>query len=230
MKKSKKPQQREKEKAFSPAPFSALKNVALAVTTAPGKLRPETPVPPPKAVAEPDDSDMFLRAMSGVKQLDTAASVPRMPRQAPVEPRKIDDDERLVFLKALEELQMDVTFVDELPDDQLPLGPLPVNRMRQLRRGSIRIDYELDLHGLTREEALESLVVFLTGAHKRGQKAVLVITGKGNNSPGEPVLLGAVSGWLRDKGKGVVAEFFPAPRMMGGGGAFVVFLKDKDKA
>jgi DNA-nicking Smr family endonuclease len=102
--------------------------------------------------------------------------------------------------------------------------------MRQLKRGAIRIDYELDLHGLTREEALESLAAFVTGAFNRGQTAVLVITGKGNNSPGEPVLVGAVAGWLRDRGRGMVAEFAPAPRQMGGGGAFVVFLKEKPKA
>ncbi|HSC70120.1 MAG TPA: Smr/MutS family protein, partial [Candidatus Methylomirabilis sp.] len=55
----------------------------------------------------------------------------------------------------------------------------------------------------------------------------LVITGKGLNSPAEPVLQGAVAGWLRDKGKGMVAEFAPAPRQMGGSGAYVVFLKEK---
>jgi len=96
-----------------------------------------------------------------------------------------------------------------------------------LRRGALRIDLELDLHGLTREEALASLERFVAGAYNRGQKAVLVITGKGNNSPEEPVLQGAVAGWLRDRGKGMVAEFSPAPRQMGGSGAFVVFLKEK---
>jgi len=54
---------------------------------------------------------------------------------------------------------------------------------------------------------------------------VLVITGKGINSPEGPVLQGAVAGWLRQQGKGMVAEFSPAPRDKGGSGAFVVFLK-----
>ena len=102
--------------------------------------------------------------------------------------------------------------------------------MRELKRGAIRIGLELDLHGLTREEALTSLEQFIAGAYKRSQKAVLVITGKGNNSPAEPVLHGAVAGWLRDRGKGMVAEFAPAPRQLGGAGAFTVFLKDKTVA
>jgi DNA-nicking Smr family endonuclease len=99
--------------------------------------------------------------------------------------------------------------------------------MRQLKNGSIRLDLELDLHGLTRDEALTSLSRFIAGAYNRGQKAVLVITGKGNNSPAEPVLQGAVASWLREAGKSQVAEFAPAPRTMGGSGAFVVFLKEK---
>jgi DNA-nicking Smr family endonuclease len=93
----------------------------------------------------------------------------------------------------------------------------------------IRIGLELDLHGLTRAEALTSLERFVIGAYNRRQNAVLVITGKGNNSSDEPVLQMAVQGWLREKGKSMVAEFAPAPRQMGGSGAFVVFLKDKGK-
>jgi DNA-nicking Smr family endonuclease len=124
---------------------------------------------------------------------------------------------------------MDTTFRDDFPEDE-PLRPLAINRMRQLKNGALRIDLELDLHGLTREEALVSLSSFVAGAYKRGQKAILVITGKGNNSPAEPVLQSAVASWLREPGKKMVAEFAPAPRQMGGSGAFVVFLKDnKDK-
>jgi DNA-nicking Smr family endonuclease len=102
-----------------------------------------------------------------------------------------------------------------------------VNRLRQLRRGGIRIDLQLDLHGLTKDEAIENLDRFVKGAYNRGQKGVLVITGKGNNSPGEPVLKLAVAGWLREGGKAMVSEFVAAPRDMGGTGAFVVFLKEK---
>jgi DNA-nicking Smr family endonuclease len=221
MKKTSKPQP--KEKPFSVSPFRELKGVKVETQAPP----PQQPVPEAVPVAtEPDDADLFLRAMSGVKQMDTPQPAAKAtPQRSPV-PRRIDEEERRVFLDALEKLQLDVTFADSLPDDVEPLRPLPVNRMRQLRRGAIRIDYELDLHGLSREEALAGLDAFIRGAFRRGQKAVLIITGKGNNSPGEPVLLGAVAGWLRNQGKGMVAEFSPAPRQMGGGGALVVFIKE----
>lgn len=99
--------------------------------------------------------------------------------------------------------------------------------MRQLKRGTIRISQELDLHGFLKDEALVRLEQFVTATCSGGQQAVLVITGKGINSPEGPVLQGAVAEWLRKKGKGLVAEFSPAPRELGGSGAFVVFLKNK---
>ena len=221
MKKTGKPQP--KEKSFHVTPFKELKGVKVEAQQPPPRQASPERTPPP---AEPEDDDLFLRAMSGIRQMGVPQPTAKTtPQRAPA-PRRIDEEERRVFLDALEKLHLDVTFADSLPDDVEPLRPLPVNRMRQLRRGAIRIDYELDLHGLSREEALDGLDAFIRGAYRRGQKGVLVITGKGNNSPGEPVLLGAVAGWLRNQGKGMVAEFSPAPRQMGGGGALVVFLKD----
>ena len=100
--------------------------------------------------------------------------------------------------------------------------------MRLLKRGTIRISRELDLHGFHRDEALQQLRSFIVDAYNQGLKAVLVITGKGVNSPEGPVLQGAVDAWLRKEGCGMVAEFSKAPRERGGKGAFVVFLKKND--
>jgi hypothetical protein len=69
------------------------------------------------------------------------------------------------------------------------------------------------------DEALSRLEHFIMNASARGHQAVLVITGKGMNSPEGPVLQGAVKEWLRTRGKGSIAEFHPAPRDKGGGGA-----------
>ena len=99
--------------------------------------------------------------------------------------------------------------------------------MRQLKRGTIRISGELDLHGFLKDDALRRLEHFIASAYARGLQAVLVITGKGLNSPDGPVLPGAVAAWLREQGKGMVAEFLPAPRDRGGSGAIVVFLKKR---
>jgi DNA-nicking Smr family endonuclease len=223
MKKKKKPEQKPKE--FVSRPFGALKGV-----------RPDHAAEPPKAAAIPvqaekksDGGEEFLRAVADVRPLHPERKLPvKKGEPAPRKLAGIDEEERRLFLETVGGIRLDAAFRDELPEEAEPVKPLPVNRWRELKRGAIRIDFQLDLHGLTRDEALQGLASFITGAFNRGQKAVLVITGKGNRSPGEPVLQGAVTGWLREQGKGMVAEFAPAPRDMGGSGAFVVFLKNRE--
>jgi DNA-nicking Smr family endonuclease len=226
MKKDKKPA--EKPKEFVSRPFGALKGVRTEQPAA----QPPKAAPQLKIEAATDDAELFLRAMADTRKLHLEPETAPVPRGRPAlrQPTRIEAEEQEVFLRAVQNLHLDVTFRDEFPDEDDQAKPLPVNRMRQLRRGAIRVDYQLDLHGLTRDEALESLEAFIASARKHDRKAVLVITGKGNNSPGEPVLLGAVTSWLRDKGQGQVAEFAPAPREMGGGGALVVFLKANEKS
>jgi len=213
-----------KPKEFSTSPFAALKGVK---TDAPQSAPAGSPRPAAPKVTEPDESDLFLRAMADVQRLHEvrrpAAPKSQLPASKPLV-RKIEEEEQQLFLQALQQLKLDVTFRDELPEEAPPPAPSS-NRLRQLRRGTIRIDYELDLHGLTRDEAVEALEAFIGGAYRRGQQAVLVITGKGNNSPGEPVLLGAVREWLRTDGKTMVSETVMAPKEMGGDGALVAFIR-----
>ena len=224
MKNKEKPKQKEKE--FSASPFKALKGAPIQLQ---GKVVPP-PEPPKKPKASEQDADdelLFFNAVADVRRLKGAASAPaKVKAQAEAKVQK-DEEEQRYFLQALDALRLDVRFNDELPEEEVSQRPAPVNRLRQVRRGGIQIDLQLDLHGLTRDEALENLDRFVKGAFNRGQKGVLVITGKGNNSPGEPVLKAAVAGWLRESGKGMVAEFVQAPNDMGGSGAFVIFLKEK---
>jgi len=223
MKKKKKPEQKPAE--FASRPFGALKGVRTEHAAEP----PKTAEIPVQAEKRSDDGDEFLRAVADVRPLhpERKPSV-KKGEPAPRRAEAINEEERRLFLETVGGIRLDAAFRDEMPDEAVPVKPLPVNRLRELKRGAIRIDFQLDLHGLTRDEALQGLAAFIVGAFNRGQKAVLVITGKGNRSPGEPVLQGAVAGWLREQGKGMVAEFAPAPRDMGGGGAFVVFLKNKE--
>lgn len=226
VKKKNKKQQQPVDK-FAVNPFKALKGVqveeAKPVEQQKQVVQPKAPEPERKVTAVAD-LDLFLLAMSDVRRLDGTVLPARVRRrEAPAKPfaEVIAEEDRDLFLEAMQGLQV-------LPKDEgesIRKKQAVPGRMKQLLRGEIRIDFELDLHGLTREEALESLEQFINGAFRRNQQAVLVITGKGYNSPGEPVLQGAVAAWLREHGKGKVAEFAPAPRYMGGSGAYVVFLK-----
>ncbi len=240
MSRKKQPDQKPvKEKQFSTSPFAALKGVQVGEAK-PSAPEPAKPQPVPKQ--GPAEEELFLQAMRGVQRL---AEPPQQKKQAVASPagkpvtakaaasgsRPLPREEvkaRRTFLQEVEKLQLDVRFEDSLPEDE-ELRPLSGNRLRQLKRGIIELDRQLDLHGLTREEAVESLAPFLQSARAAGEKAVLVITGKGVHSLEAPVLQQVVTSWLRDQGRELITEYAPAPQELGGSGAFVIFLRPLDK-
>ncbi len=211
---------------FRNNPFKSLKRF-----TPPSPAEKRT-APPPRRNEEKsaDDKELFLQAVSGARKLERDASPASGPagHKAAEKPNAVASEDRLLFLQALQKIgttSRDHRQVREEASE--PRHQSSSSRVRQLRRGGIRISRELDLHGFFRDEALTKLEHFIARAYSQGLEAVLVITGKGYNSPEGPVLQGAVAEWLRERGRGKVAEFFPAPRDRGGSGAFVVFLKKR---
>lgn len=96
--------------------------------------------------------------------------------------------------------------------------------IKQLRRGHWKINAQLDLHGLTRDEALQELGEFLNTCNKRGFRCVQVIHGKGLNSKDhEPILKTMV--WSRLTQHNYVLAFCQAGPADGGSGAVLVLLK-----
>jgi DNA-nicking Smr family endonuclease len=96
----------------------------------------------------------------------------------------------------------------------------------KLRRGHWSVQAEHDLHGLTSDEAHDSLADFLVEARGHGLRCVRVIHGKGLTSPNrEPVLKGKVRRWLAQWDD--VLAYAEAPQHAGGGGAVLVLLKGK---
>jgi DNA-nicking Smr family endonuclease len=216
-----------KPKEFHVTPFGVLKGVALpdeasAVAHKPVILKP---------VEVPDNGrNLFLQEMADVRPFHPAAKKPVPIGSHPLQKtaEKMVDElktaEKNTFMQEIGRLKLDTKFSDSIPDDG-EMQPLSGNRVRQVKRGIVSVDFQLDLHGLTRDEALEALARFLRSARQKCQKAALIITGKGNHSPDEPVLHQAVASWLRDAGREHVVEFAPAPRELGGSGAYVVFLR-----
>ena len=140
---------------------------------------------------------------------------------API-PHKRNEDERAV----LQELAR-LTFDDdaELEDDSAFLRPgLPRDILRKLKRTHWVVQDEIDLHGLTADQAIVETAAFIAGCLKRGLRCVRVVHGKGLRSPGrEPVLKRKVRRLLARRDD-VVA--FVEPRAAhGGGGAVVVLLR-----
>ena len=97
--------------------------------------------------------------------------------------------------------------------------------LRRLRRGHWTIQDEIDLHGLTRDQARAALADFLQHCRKRALRCLRIVHGKGLRSPGrEPVLKGEVKAWLCKRDE--VLAFCQAPSGWGGSGALLVLLKN----
>ncbi len=57
--------------------------------------------------------------------------------------------------------------------------PLEPRMRRRLMRGQLPIDATIDLHGMRQVEAHKALTRFIIARHARGDRTLLVITGKG---------------------------------------------------
>ncbi len=100
----------------------------------------------------------------------------------------------------------------------------------RLKRGQIAIESQLDLHGLTQEEALTALDAFLWQAWDAGQRCVLVITGKGTAREGGGVLRTLIPSWLADGNHRdrVLAVETAQPRHGGDGALYVMIRRQRD--
>ena len=100
----------------------------------------------------------------------------------------------------------------------------------RLKRGQIPIEAQLDLHGLTQQEALDALANFLSTAIEAGQRCVLVITGKGTAREGGGVLRTLIPGWLAEGAyrEWVLAAERAQPRHGGDGALYVLLRRQRD--
>ena len=98
--------------------------------------------------------------------------------------------------------------------------------MDRLRKGRLRPEARLDLHGMTADRALAALNAFVADAQASGKRCVLVITGKGSMKEGGGVIRRELPSWLNAPGnRGHVLGFAGAQPADGGGGAFYILLK-----
>jgi len=221
---------RNKKKDFAANPFKQLKGFVVSGELQPPQ-GPAKPAPPAPA-DEPADFDREMAAL-GVEPLsdrppaapgETPPQVTPPPPPKPARPRTEAEE----FFEALGAL--DVRFHDDLPAAEAAGedgARASARRRKQLRQGRIVPTAELDLHGFTRAQARERLGFFLDDSCHQGHKAVLVVTGKGQHSGGEPVLRTEVERWLRTEGQAQVVEWCEAPPRLGGAGALVLFLRGK---
>ncbi len=169
-----------------------------------------------------DESDVFRDAVKDARPLAPANRVePYRRAPAPI-PAKRLEDERAVLVELARS-----TFDDdaEIEGDASYLRPgLPRDILRKLRRTHWVIQDDLDLHGLTADEAAAATADFLAECRRRGLRCVRIVHGKGLRSAGrEPILKRRVRKLLTRREE-VIA--FVEPRAAHGGGGAVVVLLD----
>jgi DNA-nicking Smr family endonuclease len=169
------------------------------------------------------DKDLFVRAAGAVKPLPDKRKLLHKPEQRVPLAMQYQKDEKAVLKEAISD-EFDVSTLLETDEHLSFRRPgIGTDVTRKLRRGDWSIQRQLDLHGLRRDDARESLSIFIREAHKQGIRCVRVVHGKGLGSPGKaPILKSRVHSWLVQKNE--VLAFVQAKPADGGGGALVVLL------
>lgn len=111
-----------------------------------------------------------------------------------------------------------------------PLGSFDRRELRGLAGGRLEIDGRIDLHGMRQREAHTALRAFVKNAQARGDRHVLVITGKGGRTSEDGIERGIlnrqVPRWLNEpEFREAVVGFSPAHKRHGGEGALYVRLR-----
>lgn len=121
------------------------------------------------------------------------------------------------------------------------LGTFDRKAARRLRQGQIEIEARIDLHGMRQHEAHVALRRFLVTAFQRGQRWVLVITGKGGPrsprnadegfmTPERGVLKRNVPMWLAEPElRTIVVSYKTAAIPHGGEGALYIQLRNPER-
>ena len=230
-------------------PFADLPRLSRRVAAERGKARTVPKPSPPASTSLPaareasrkdgrDDgreAELLAEAMRGVvplpgrdrKRIDGPAPAGLKPR-APVS----EEAEALAVLADLVagNGHFDLSDTDEYVEGRVT--GLDPRLVRRLRRGDFAHQAHLDLHRLTAEEARVEVERFLTAAHQKGRRCVLIIHGRGRNSKDQvPVLKERLKTWLgRTALSRLVLAFTTARPCDGGPGAVYVLLRRQRRA
>jgi DNA-nicking Smr family endonuclease len=169
------------------------------------------------------ERDQFARAVGPVQRVADAERAPRSTSRPDPQPRQREADEAQALAASLSD-ELDPTTLLDTDEGLAYCRPgIGADVLGRLRRGQWAIQRQIDLHGLTRDEAREALAAFIRQAARDGVRCVRVVHGKGNGSPGrEGVLKAKVRTWLVQKSE--VIAFVQARAADDGLGALVVLL------
>jgi DNA-nicking Smr family endonuclease len=187
------------------------------------------PLPEPAPLAE--DANLFQNAMQGVDPMHAGAGRQvAAAKPAPPEPQAPADHEGEALARFL---RGDIDFELEFSEEYMHgfVRGMDSKIFQQLKAGRLSSEAHLDLHGLNADQAYESLLFFLRESYLQGRRCVLLVTGRGRNSPGgQSVLKQEIQTWLtREPLRRAVLAFCTAQPRDGGAGALYVLLRKYKK-
>lgn len=192
--------------------------------------------PREQASGEDSEEELFHQAMQDVQPLKNRGSgrqiVPKK-QEAPSSSKPQDRDaESRQYLHDLVEgkVEFEIEFTSEFVQGNVK--GLDPRIFRQLKAGHYSPQAHLDLHGFTAEIAWQQLIEFVKKSYLSGKRCLLLIPGRGKNSPqGRGVLREQLQQWLtRDPLKRVVLAFSTAQPEHGGAGALYILLRKYKKS
>lgn len=164
-----------------------------------------------------DDDAVFRDAMGGVEPLENRGRV----APPPMPTGRADNEE---YDPTADE-HFDVRFSDRFIRGRA--AGVSRETVTKLENGEFAVRSHVDLHGMPLDDARRAVDEFLSARQRRGERCVLVITGKGQNSPRQVgVLREHIPDWLaRGPSSRRVLAFTTARPCDGGEGAMYVLLR-----
>ena len=166
----------------------------------------------------------------GVEAFDVPSASRETPRDAPQPP--------LRSFRIGESASGQAPGHDLTPTLERRLAGAPVamnaKTFTRLKRGKLRPERKIDLHGMTLAEAHPALERFIRRAHGEGLRLLLVVTGKGRSGRDEGGPIPTPRGLLRHHVPGWLAAPSLRPHVLqvtdaharhGGAGAYYVYLR-----
>ena len=209
--------------------LKAFKKQITAPDSSQLKAQPELKTTQVEVIEEINETDLFKKALQGVKVFDNSniAKIEKQQRRKP--------DAKTLAKRAAAEGSIE-TNLTELSDTQAILNPVASQAFlsyriatlqhkvfEDLKAGNLRWFEAVDLHGCTVEDARSAVLQIIQIAKDENQNVIKIVHGKGP----EAILKTYVNGWLRQHRD--VLAFVSAPEKQGGTGAVLVLLKRAEK-
>lgn len=168
----------------------------------------------------------FFQAMRDVTPL-TRKGREILPEAPPVVAQSVPEQRETNPLQDFMEgkLEFALAFTDEYVEGHV-VG-LDLLTVGKLQAGQFSPESHIDLHGLNAQQAFHALVGFFRASYLKGYRTLLVVPGRGRNSPnGMPVLKDKLQSWFtQEPFRRVILAFCTAKPADGGAGALYVLLR-----